>query len=213
MRQLILTLALTALAAGHSQAGFFDELVKSAKDAAKDTAKDTAREIAAETTAQMIRGMIVGYTTEQTQSDTEVAEQYKKEYGDLPANARVSSYRTEIQPGASVSPGTEVKVRSWIEVTPGRSGNRPVLEERLTIWDNEDNSIALKSMTKAAGERAGAFRGEFTFTLPEGLPQGVYPVSTDLMLNGDRVRDQKHRLQLVLHVMPTGDTFLLALRD
>lgn len=213
MRQLIATLALSVLATGHSQAGFFDELVKSAKDAAQDTAKQTARQIAAETTEQMIRGMIIGYTTEQTRSDTEVAEQYEKEYGDLPANARVSSYRTEIQPGASVSPGTEVKVRSWIEVTPGRSGNRPAIEERLTIWDNEDNTVALKSMTKEAGERAGAFRGEFTFTLPEGLPQGVYPVSTDLMLNGERVGDQKHGLQLVLRVMPSGDHLLLALRD
>lgn len=213
MRCMIGVLALSAMAAGHSQAGFFDELVKSATDAAKDTAKDTARQLAAETTAQMIRGMFIGYTTEQTQSDDEVAKDYERKHGDLPANARVSSYRTEIQPGDSVRPGTEVKVRSWIEVTPGRSGNRPVIEERLTIWDNEDNSVALKSMTKAAGERAGAFRGEFTFTLPEGLPQGVYPVSTDLMLNGERVGDQKHGLQLVLRVLPSGGRLLLALHD
>lgn len=213
MRQLIPVLTLSTLVAASSHAGFFDELVKTAKDAAEKTAKDTAKEMVVESTEQMIRGMFVGYTTEQTQSDAEVAEQYEKKHGDLPANARVASYRTEIQPGDSVNPGTEVKVRSWIEVTPGRSGNRPVIEERLTIWDNEDNSVALKSMTKEAGERAGAFRGEFTFTLPEGLPQGVYPVSTDLMLNGERVGDQKHGLQLVLRVMPSGDHLLLALYD
>lgn len=213
MRLLLSILALSALAASHSQAGFLDELVKTARDAAEDTAKDTARELVAETTEQMIRGMLIGYTTEQTQSDAEVAKAYEREHGDLPVNARVESYRSEIQPGASVSPGTEVRVRSWIEVLPGRSGNRPVIEERLTIWDNEDNSVALKSMTKAAGERAGAFRGEFTFTLPEGLPQGVYPVSTDLMLNGEQVGDQKHGLQLVMRVTPEGDASLLAMAD
>ena len=211
MRQLISIFTLSTLLATSSHAGFFDELVKTAKDAAEKTAKDTAREMVVESTEQMIRGMIVGYTTEQTQSDSEMAQQYEEKYGDLPANARVSSYRTDIQPGTSVKPGTEVKVRSWIEVTPGRSGNRPVIEERLTIWDNEDNSVALKSMTKAAGERAGAFRGEFTFTLPEGLPQGVYPVSTDLMLNGERVGDEKHGLQLVLQPARAASSVLAAL--
>ncbi|TCO78461.1 hypothetical protein [Chromatocurvus halotolerans] len=211
MRQLVSILTLTALATGHTQAGFLDDLLKTAKDAAKETAEDTAKDLVAETTEQLIRGMFVGYTSRQTRSDTEVAREFEKDHGDLPVNAQVSSYRTEIQPGASVRPGTEVRVRSWIEVTPGRSGDRPVIEERLTIWDNEDNSIALKGMTKAAAERAGAFRGEFTFTLPEGLPQGVYPVSTSLMLNGEPVGDQKHGLQLVLRVAPAGNLTLVAL--
>lgn len=207
MRRLTLVLALSALAAGQSQAGFLDELVT----AVGDTAKDTAKAVVVQTTAQMVRDMIIGYTVEQVRSDDEVAEEYEQEHGNLPENTRVSSYRTEIQPGTSVSPGTEVKVRSWIEVVPGRSGDKPTLEERLTIWDNDDNTVALKSMTKAAGKRGGAFTGEFTFALPEGLPQGVYPVSTDLMLNGERVGDQKHGLQLVFLVSPAGDGQLLAL--
>lgn len=207
MQRLIGVMALAGLAASHSQAGFFDELV----NAVSETAKDTARQVVVQTTAQMVRDMIIGYTIEQVRSDDEVAKDYEREHGDLPENTRVASYRTEIQPGTSVSPGTEVKVRSWIEVVPGRSGDRPTIEERLTIWDNEDNTVALKSMTKAAGKRGGAFSGEFTFALPEGLPQGVYPVSTDLMLNGERVGDQKHGLQLVLWVSPAGEGRLLAL--
>ncbi|GAB3322784.1 hypothetical protein [Haliea atlantica] len=207
MQRWIGVLALAGLAASQSQAGFFDELV----NAVEQTAKDTAKQVVVQTTSQMVRDMIIGYTIEQVRSDDEVAEDYRREHGDLPVNTRVSSYRTEIQPGTSVSPGTEVKVRSWIEVVPGRSGDKPVIEERLTIWDNEDNSVALKSMTKAAGKRGGAFSGEFTFALPEGLPQGVYPVSTDLMLNGEQVGDQKHGLQLVLQVNSLGEAQLLAL--
>ena len=97
----------------------------------------------------------------------------------------VASYRTEILPAGAVSPGAQVKVRSYIEVVQGRSGNEVSLEERLTIWDNEDNSVALTSMTKGAAREGGGFAGEFSFTLPEGLPQGVYPVTTDLRI--DRV--------------------------
>ena len=207
MRQLTLLVAFSALAAGSAHASFFDELV----NAVERTAKDTARQVVVQTTTQLVRDMIIGYTIRQVRTDDEVAEDYEREHGDLPENARVASYRTEIQPGNAVSPGTEVRVRSWIEVVPGRSGDRPSIEERLTIWDNEDNSVALKSMTKAAGQRGGAFSGEFTFALPEGLPQGVYPVSTDLMLNGERVGDQKHGLQLVLRVGPEGQVQLLAL--
>lgn len=211
MRRLFYTLMMTSLAAGYSHAGFFDELVDTAKDAVEETTKDTTRQMVAESTEKMLRNMLIGYSSERTQSDTQVAEDYEKEYGDLPVNTRVSSYRTEIQPGTSVSPGTEVKVRSWIKVIRGRSGDRPAIEERLTIWDNEDNSIALKSMTKDAGKQAGAFRGKFTFVLPEGLPQGVYPVSTDLMLNGEQVGHERHGLQLVIRVKRQGDALLLAL--
>ncbi len=181
------------LAAAGAQANFFDRL----KDAVEDTAKRTVEQVVVDTTADMIRGMIIGYTTVQTRSDEEVAEEYSRKNGSLPENTTVSAYRTEVRPGAAVSPGTEVHVKSYIEVVRGRSGQRAVIEERLTIWDNEDNTIALKSMTKEAGEQAGAFTGEFTFTLPEGLPQGVYPVSSDLMLNGELVGDRRHELQLV----------------
>lgn len=41
---------------------------------------------------KMIRGMFVGYTSEQTQSDSEVAREYEKDHGDLPANAQLVLY-------------------------------------------------------------------------------------------------------------------------
>jgi len=136
-----------------------------------------------------------------------VSEEFEKETGSLPVNPKVSAYRSEVLPGTSVRPGTEVRVKSHIEVVPGTSGSRANIEEKMTIWDNDDNSIALNSMTKSPGSstaNGGAFTSEFTFKLPEGLPQGVYPVSTHLLLNGEQVGDQKHGLQLVLRVHDSG---------
>lgn len=198
MKTVIPGALLGLLAASASHAGFLDTL----KDAVESTAKNTAESIVVdktrEATADLIRGMIIGYTSKQTKSNDEVTEEYTKDKGSLPVNPTVASYRSEVEPGVAVSPGTEVWVKSYIEVVQGSGNQRVTLQERLTIWDNEDNTIALKSMTKNAGKKGGGFTSEFSFTLPEGLPQGVYPVSSDLMLNGELVDDQRHSLQLVI---------------
>tara|TARA_R110000787_G_scaffold84012_1_gene180364 strand:- start:473 stop:1120 length:648 start_codon:yes stop_codon:yes gene_type:complete len=189
--------------ANASQASFFKDLV----DSVQRTAEDTARQVVIQTTAQMVRDMIIGYTTVQVKSEREVSAEFERETGSLPVNPKVSAYRSEILPGTSVRPGTEVRVKSHIEVVPGTSGARAKVEEKMTIWDNDDNSIALNSMTKAPGSstaNGGAYTSEFTFKLPEGLPQGVYPVSTHLLLNGEQVGDQRHGLQLVLQVDTSG---------
>ncbi|MFO7552901.1 MAG: hypothetical protein R6W80_15960 [Haliea sp.] len=186
-----------------SQASFFKELV----DSVQRTAEDTVKQVVVQTTSDMVRGMIIGYTTVQVKSEREVSAEFEKETGSLPVNPKVSAYRSEILPGTSVRPGTEVRVKSHIEVVPGTSGTRANIEEKMTIWDNDDNSVALNSMTKAPGSstaNGGAYTSEFTFKLPEGLPQGVYPVSTHLLLNGEQVGDQKHGLQLVLQVDTSG---------
>ncbi|WP_116368337.1 hypothetical protein [Parahaliea mediterranea] len=191
-----LSLCCAVLCAGYvssASADFFSRL----KDVVEDTAKRTTEAIIVQKTQEIIRDMIIGYTSVQTKTPEEVNRDYEKETGSRPVNTTVSAYRTQILPGDAVSPGTKVRVKSYIEVVEGSSGKPVVLEERLTIWDNEDNTIALKAMTKEAGERGGGFTGEFSFTLPEGLPQGVYPVSSDLMLNGELVGDKRHSLQLV----------------
>jgi len=189
------------LAASNSHAGFFDEL----KDAVEETAKRTTEIIVVQKTEELIRGMIIGYSSQQTKSNEEVSEEYSRENGSLPMHTKVASYRTEIVPGGAVRPGTQVKVKSYIEVVEGRSGEEVSLEERLTIWDNEDDTVALTSMTKGASRKGGGFAGEFSFELPEGMPQGVYSVSSDLMMNGDLVGDQRHQLQLVIYSTPVED--------
>lgn len=168
---------------------FFDDL----KKAVQSTAERTVINVASD----MVRDMIVDATTVQTSTEKEVKKEYEEANGSLPEKMTVTAYRTLILPGEQIKAGTKVKVKSYIEVVPGRDGKHARIEEKLTIWDNEDNSIPLKSMVKEAGESGGVYEGEFSFTLPEGLPQGVYPVSTSLMMDGEWIRDEKHELQLV----------------
>jgi len=189
-----------ALIASGAHAQFFRDLM----DDVRRTAENTARQVVVQTAAEMVRDMIIGYSTEQTRTEREVSTDYEQANGELPVNTKVAAYRSAIYPGDAVRPGTEVSIRSTIEVIPGRSGDRATLEERLTIWDNEDPRVALKSMSKRADRATsgGEYSTEFSFTLPEGMPKGVYPVTTELTLNGDRVGDERHALQLVMLPLP-----------
>ena len=205
MKRLSLVLLLaTGTSAVHAQS-FLDRL----KDAVEETAKQTAEQVAIQTASDLIREMIITYTTVQTSSEEEVSKDYEEENGELPENMTVTAYRSEVLPAAAVSPGTKVQVKSFIEVVPGRNGKTARIEERLTIWDNEDNSVALKSMIKRAGRQGGAFTGEFSFSLPEGMPQGVYPITTSLMMDGEWLQDEKHELQLVLNHRSTEGEYAL----
>jgi hypothetical protein len=203
MKKNLSVLLVTLTISMQSYANFFDDLVESVKN----SAKVTATSMAAEATATMIRDMFIDYSSEQTKSGKEVSKEYEQENGSLPVKTIVSSYKTTILPGSAVSPGTRVTVKSTIEVIPGTNGRSVNIEEMLTIFDNEDNSLVLKSMTKKASKSSaegGQFKGEFIFSLPEGLPQGIYPIRSALLMDGEFTGDQNHQLQLVIRVDESG---------
>lgn len=188
---------LGALIAAPAQAGFLEDLAKTIEN----TAKKTVNDVAADLTEDMIRSMVVDYEVEQTRTGEDVLEQYSEETGTRPLRTFVSSYQCWMSPSDSARPGQEVVIRSVVEIIRGSKGGRVRVEERLTIYDNEDWDNALTEMTKPLGRGAsdgGELRGEFTFTLPEGMPQGVYPVRMEVLLDGEEVGDRSFQLQLVM---------------
>ena len=197
MKQKIFVLLLAIVLSARSQADLFDSML----DTIKDTAVITATTIVTAKATELIVNMIIDYSTEQTKTEEQVSREYEEENGALPATTTVSSYQTTILPGASVAPGTEVRVKSVIAVVPGQDRATARIEETLTIYDSEDTSQALKSMTKPATQNTGGeFASQFTFTLPEGMPQGIYPIRSTLALNGEVAGDNSQQLQLVLQV-------------
>lgn len=206
MRKAILVFLLAGIVCSRSQADLFDSMVNTITN----TAVTTATAVVTAKATEAIVNMIIDYSSEQTKTDEEVSREYEKEKGSLPENTTVSSYQTQILPGSSVSPGTKVTVKSVIAVVPGKNATATRIEESLTIYDSEDTNAALKSMTKPAAQgagRGGEFNSEFTFALPEGMPQGVYPIRSALLLNGEIVGDTSHELQLVLNIdySPAGE--------
>lgn len=181
----------------------------------RERLKAVARVAAVAIAVTLITKMIINYRSERIAKEEQVAEEYKSKNQNLPDEPTATEYQTKTIPGSVVSPGQEVIIQSDIVVVPGTKQKTALIEERIAIYDNEDNTKELKNFTKPVNEktkRGGRYQNEFSFTLPEGLPQGVYPIKTELLLNGKAVGSSNNDIQLVLHVNPVGTMHLVAMK-
>jgi len=164
--------------------------------------------------AKYIVDMVVEHKAKKLADEKAVAKDYKDQHTSLPEKAEASVYTTTTEPGNVVQPGKKVVIKSDIVVVPGRDEKDTLIQERMAIFDNEDHEKELKSLTKNVNEgtkRAGHYTNEFSFTLPEGLPQGVYPIKNTLLINGEEIQSANNDLQLVLHVDERGRQFIASI--
>jgi hypothetical protein len=180
----------------------------------RERLKAAARVAAVAVVVTVLTKMIIKHRSERIAKEGQVAEEYKAQNNNLPAEPMATQYITKTLPGNIVEPGKEVIIQSDIVVVPGTKKKTALIEERIAIYDNEDNTKELKNFTKpvnAKAKRGGRYQNEFSFTLPEGLPQGVYPIKTELLLNGKVVGSSNNDIQLVLQVNEFGAMQLVAM--
>jgi hypothetical protein len=226
MKTLSLALVLASLTAVSAHAGFGINDLKDKVDKShkcdpsdqgcknKEHLKAVAKVAAVAVAAKVITDMVVEYNTQKVSDESKVIAEYKEKYKTLPPKPVASLYTTQTLPGKVVEPGKKVKIQSEIEVVPGSQQKEALIEERISIFDNEDHSKELKNMTKqvnAQTKRGGRYKNEFSFQLPEGLPQGVYPIKTALLIDGQSAKTADNDIQLVLQVNPAGQMQVLAL--
>lgn len=176
--------------------------------------KAVAKVAAVAVAVTLITKMVIKHRSERLAKEKQVADEYKAQNNSLPTEPMATEYVTKTLPGSVVEPGKEVIIQSDIVVVPGTKQKTALIEERIAIYDNEDNTKELKNFTKPVNEktkRGGRYQNEFSFTLPEGLPQGVYPIKTELLLNGKVVDSSDNDIQLVLQVNELGAMQLLAM--
>jgi hypothetical protein len=176
--------------------------------------KAVAKVAAVAVAVTLITKMVIKHRSERLAKEKQVADEYKAQNHSLPTEPIATEYVTKTLPGSVVEPGKEVIIQSDIVVVPGTKQKTALIEERIAIYDNEDNTKELKNFTKPVNEktkRGGRYQNEFSFTLPEGLPQGVYPIKTELLLNGKVVDSSDNDIQLVLQVNELGAMQLLAM--
>lgn len=153
--------------------------------------------------AKIIYDMVIEHQTQQVTNEKDVIDEYKKNHKKLPDEPTLVSYRSSIKPGEVVNAGNQVSIVSQVEVVRGENSKTVDIQERIVIFDNDDTTKEIKSFTKKINQetqRGGEFANEFKFTLPKGMPQGVYPIKTQILLNGKAFSPVENKMQLVKYV-------------
>lgn len=139
----------------------------------------------------------INYQSEQVKSAQQTQTDYKNaNKGRLPEMATLVRYETGFTP-ASIRPGQKAQTNSYIEVVPGTKDANPVIEEEMTLYKPDGTVLKTARKAVSATSNAGGFRNSFTLPMPDGVPQGVYPVKTSLYVNNKRVTGQDIKLQIV----------------
>ncbi len=210
MKKIIVFLIAACFATSSSLANPLKDLTSKKN---RDKLKTVATVVAVVVAAKLIADMVIEQRSKNVSKEDKVAKEYKDKHQELPAEPTVTRYVTETDPGKVVEVGKKIVIRSDIVVVPGSKTKQTVIEERIVIFDNEDHSKPLNTLTKNVNgktKRAGHYQNEFSFTLPEGLPQGVYPIKTELLINGTAVETASNDIQLVM-ILDTQGQQLLAL--
>lgn len=143
------------------------------------------------------------YQVAQTKTADQSTADYKRaNAGRLPAQAVVAAFDTRMDPNGTIRPGSAMTVTSNIEVVPGTSQVNPVIEEELVLTKPDKSTSIARKRANPNGD-AGAFQTKFSMTMPEGVPQGAYPVRTTLYVDGRATKVNELRLQVV--ALPNGE--------
>lgn len=140
---------------------------------------------------------VVEIASYQTKSAAEVDRQYKvANRNQLPPYAKVDAYTTVITPTGAVKAGEPIKVQSTIRAVSGTQ--EPVQDVKEMLVAYSPNGDEFKRGEKKVNETGGSgeYTNSFTLTLPQGAPQGVYKLQTQVFVNGKPVSKKDASVQL-----------------
>jgi len=173
-------------------------------DITKSDKKDIIKAVVILVAAKIIADMIIDYKTEQVESEDEVIKAYKAKHNNmLPKENKLETYTTALSPGKVVKAGTGMKVASDMTVIPSEANKGKIfVKERIVIYDNDGKNNPIRTLIKSVEtkSKAGRYKNEFNFKLPKNLPEGVYPIKTQVIVNGKEFSPNKKTMQLVLKV-------------
>lgn len=139
------------------------------------------------------------YHVKQVKTAQQVQEDYKSAHrGRLPQAAQVVHYDTAFSPNNRATPGGSLTLTSNIEVVQGsQDAKAPVIEDELVLFSPDGRELSRKRKVANDGAGAGAYATSHTIKMPEGVPQGEYPVKTALYVNGQKVKENPMSMQIV----------------
>ena len=136
--------------------------------------------------------------TVQKQSAMAVEQKYKQQYGSLPAQTRVTQYKTDLD-SMTVNVGENVVVRSELYVVEGTKLPLSSLKETLVLKDSKGKVLKTitKDLTQSGSSSSGEFENSFSWKFPANVSKGNYTIETELLVNGNKVANNRKILNLV----------------
>lgn len=153
---------------------------------------------------------IVEVASHQTKTAAQVDQQYRMaNHNQLPATARIDSYSTVVSPNGIARAGDAIKIVSTIRVVSGASEPVQEVREQLIAYapTGEEFKRGEKKVNDVGG--SGEYDNSFTLKLPQGSPQGIYKLKTEVFLNGRASIVKESSLQ----VADLGTTRTLVMLD
>lgn len=157
--------------------------------------KGAIRGAALGTVAGGILCAVVNTQSSQTRTAAQVDQDYQRNRGNLPAQPTVSSYSPRMA-SSVVQKGQPFLVVSTVELVNGRTEPVREVREELLIY-SPDGQLIKNGSKPFVANNAGRFENRFSVNLGADAPQGVYPMKTNLVLNGRVVETRDLRTQIV----------------
>ena len=88
-------------------------------------------------------------------------------------------------------------IRSQIVVVDGQSQAKPPEVEEAIVVQHDGKTVANLRKPANQGSGAGSYESQFVLKMPEGVPQGYYPIQTALFVDGRQVASRFLSVQIV----------------
>lgn len=128
---------------------------------------------------------VVEIASRQTKSSEAVDQQYRSSNrNQLPPTAKIDAYTTSVSPNGVAKAGDAIRVQSTIRAISGAREPVTEVKEQLVVYapSGEEFKRGEKKVNDSTG--SGEYENAFTLRLPDGAPQGVYKLRTQIFLNG-----------------------------
>jgi hypothetical protein len=160
--------------------------------------KDRAKGAAIGAGIAALACVAVNYQSKQVKSADQVDREFKqKNSGAPPENTTLVKYETRFDPSNRIRAGAGATLSSYIEIVQGSKSGEPTVEEEIAIFGPDGKELKKTRKVANTNGAAGAFQSTFHLTMPEGVPQGMYPFKTTLFIDGVASSASEPQLQVV----------------
>jgi len=119
-------------------------------------------------------------TAQQSEKDYQVANKGKS----LPEQTKVV-YLDSKMSKTKLSSGEKTQSLTTVEIVKGSADPAVALQERLTLFKPDGSKLQEVVKTINADASSGQYESQFVIPMPKGVPDGVYPVKSEILVNGE----------------------------